>query len=295
MVNTVDMCLFFTKNHDICSVEGWWHPNNKVISNIIYLNDDNGNYIIYDKNYIKLTRKDDGKWRTFEEQENIVNNKRILEDALFIKYKKFINKEDINYFTNPFEVFLKFKIQRPEAYKITKKVLDILKVEEKESNIGIVGSYQIGIYNEHSDIDIMFKNNIKTNLEIFKNIKKLSEKYPVYDRNKKLPLRFFYNNVLFCCHFAYENDSEIFKGFSTNYIKKCAYKGTVEITDITHSIYTPTVLKAKEINNKEELWLVIYHGGEKGEFNIGDTLKIDGELIENEKIRFINLVKTSKI
>jgi hypothetical protein len=26
MVNTVDMCLFFTKNHDICSVEGWWHP-----------------------------------------------------------------------------------------------------------------------------------------------------------------------------------------------------------------------------------------------------------------------------
>jgi len=291
--NINDMALFFTRNNDICSVEGWWHPENKIISNIIYLNDESGNCKICDKKYIKLTRKNNGEWRSFEEQSHIVNKARSLEDAYFIHNKKIIDKKDILYFIDPFNTYLKFKQQRPEKYKLLKEIFSILNVSEKENSVGIVGSYQIGRYNRDSDIDVMFKYNLKTNLKIFENIKNISKKYPVRDRGRKLPLRFLYKNTVFCCHFAYENADECFKGFSTNYFEK-NYRGNVEVTDITHSIYTPTVLRVKNAID-ENLWLVIYHGGEKGEFRIGDRLHIEGQFIENKKIKYINTVKTKRL
>jgi predicted nucleotidyltransferase len=53
----IDMQLFMTKDGDICSVEGWWHPEDKVICNYIYLQHPDGDVEIEGNRYVKVIRK----------------------------------------------------------------------------------------------------------------------------------------------------------------------------------------------------------------------------------------------
>lgn len=134
-------------------------------------------------------------------------------------------------------------------------------------------------------------------MEIFEKIIGLSSKkgMEVFDRGKKTPLRAYFRNKIFCCHFAYENTEDIPKIFSIDYRNLGAVNYKVEIIDNTHSIYTPTIVLGRILNTGEKMKIVIYHGGNKGEYSVGDILIVKGELIENNLGKFLNAKNVEKL
>ncbi|EKF50102.1 hypothetical protein H17ap60334_01791 [Thermosipho africanus H17ap60334] len=295
----IDMQLFMTKEGDICSVEGWWHPEDKVICNYIYIQQPDGDIEIENRKYVKVIRKKDGSWRSFEEQlEYIKKLGRKHTKAYFVEHKMLVDKSNIEKFYDPFYTFDKFSNNYPQEFYYLEEFLKLLGVSKEEySEIGMVGSYQVGLRKEKSDIDVLFRFNLKRNMEIFEKIIGLSSKkgMEVFDRGKKTPLRVYFRDKIFCCHFAYENTEDIPKIFSIDYRNLGAVNYKVEIIDNTHSIYAPTIVLGRILSTDEKMNIVIYHGGNKGEYNVGDILNVKGELIENNLGKFLNAKNVEKL
>ncbi|HCF38780.1 MAG TPA: hypothetical protein DER56_06970 [Thermosipho africanus] len=295
----IDMQLFMTKDGDICSVEGWWHPEDKVICNYIYLQHPDGDVEIEGNRYVKVIRKKDGSWRSFEEQLEFIKQfgrKHIR--AYFVKHKMVIDKNEIKKFYDPFYTFKQFSKNYPQEFLYLKNFLKLVGIYEKEyDNIGMVGSYQVGLRKEKSDIDVLFRFDLERNMEIFRKITALSSKkeMEVFDRGKKTPLRVYFKEKIFCCHFAYKNIEDIPKIFSTRYINLGKVNCEIEVIDNIHSIYTPTVLLGKIIRTGQKIVIVIYHGGNKGEYEVGDVLNVYGEKIDSGTGVFLNVKEIEKV
>jgi len=295
----IDMQLFMIASGDICSVEGWWHPEGKVVSNYIYVQHPQGDIKIEEQRYSKVIRKPDGSWRSFEEQIEFIRKMgKPFNPAFFIDHKMVVDRVNIKRFYDPFETFKRFVSTFPSEFDRVNEFLKILGVKAGElEDIGMVGSYQLGIRKKNSDIDILFKFDLSKNMQIFQRILRFSSnhKMKVYDRGKWTPLRFRFKDRIFCCHFAYKYHHEIPNFFSTEYETSETINCTVEVLDNTHSIYTPTIFIAKDIYKKDIFPVVIYHGGNKGEFCNGDIINVTGRFINNKFGKFLYTISIRKI
>jgi hypothetical protein len=171
---------------------------------------------------------------------------------------------------------------------IDKSITEIQKfMEIPRSRIGATGSLSFGIFSEvHDDIDIVWYGTISENRTIEKKIRALvtEEKHKVHEFGRFWPIRFYYNDVMFCSFFCYQNrtDSPL-HDFSIKVIED-NIQGSAVVSDDTHGIYMPLFLGTEDmvINSKKygPMNLIIYNGFLRGEYQNGDHLQFTGKLVD---------------
>ncbi len=289
-MSLMDMTFFITREYDICRVVGWWHPKNHIVADYLYLVHEKGTYPIFGKRYVKL-ETGNSTLKNFE------NAKRLkLKKAHFIEGRYLISMDDVIFMCDPFKTMKMFVNRHENISKIINKILSMLGVDDIH-HVGMVGEYQLGLRKKMDSIDLILRFDLSKNLEIHRKIKFLAhhENMGVIKRGKLKPLYLRYKGKIFRFHFAYRTSEDAFKGFSENYEVLGRFKGIVEVTDITHSIYMPVVLKVRDLRTGEPLNLVIYDENRKGEYQENDMLFVYGDFISTEEIEFVKIDRTVKI
>lgn len=267
----VDTNLVKLDDGCICSIEGWWHPDDKFIANYIYVPSSTGEHIIDSIKYDKIIRQPNGRWRNFADQVEYLKEVYDIEsnNALFIDNKALLCKERVVEYYDPKETLIKFMELFPQKWDVVKCFLKTIGIDSYE-DISMIGSFQLGLFNKKSDIDIMISKSVIENELIFNRIYNLAP-------NKKRPLRIEYKNELLCFQFGYKKyDNTI---FSTQYVMKEKVDDIFVITDISHSLYNPCVLEVVSETTKDILKVVIYNGAQRGNFQINDKIHVEGKKV----------------
>ncbi len=281
MINYTHGRLFEDRDGNILAVEGSQNNNENILVNYIYLKDNKNGWIkIKNNKYIKVIKKPNGEWRNYVEQRRVLDEKVEYVESKIYPFIQLIPTSDIYNLTEPKKVLLNF-IEEKQKKDIIKSALQELGISNKEEkNIGMIGSYQLGLFNDKSsDIDLIFYLDEDRNYEIFcrmqEIIKNGNELYGKGERYRINPLRFFHKNHEFCIHFSLPKN--LIEKFNINEFEiGVPIEKEFKIDSIKYSIYTPTILKTT-CNN----YLIMYHGGDRGIFNIGDVLTISGRKYNN--------------
>jgi len=294
--NHIMDCTYLLKKDGIFFfIEGYIHPPDGFYGNILYYPDTNGHNNFYGIKYASVNKKlVNGKLERIDhltqykrhfEIDNSLNKNEILPP--FARYRvKYNQTEFLGIFEHKHT--LKVAMQKYEPVKNMVENISIF-LEVPLSRLGCTGSLSYGILDdEHDDIDIVFYGSVKQNREIELKIRNLCEtekNRQVFEFGRYWPIRFYHNNVMYCSFFCYENPEEIplfntkISGKKENVSFKC------RVTDDTHGIYMPPILKIENLllENKKCSsinTLICYCGFLRGEFVNGNVLKGTAEIVE---------------
>jgi len=171
---------------------------------------------------------------------------------------------------------------------ITEKMAELLSIPI--DNIGISGSVALGTYNNPHDLDYVIFGSLKDIRRITDYIYSLTRKdenRKVYEFGKFWPLRYWEKvgseKFMVCPFFSYLNIEEIpLYDFEMEVLKDIEVTGKVK--DHTHNCFNPTILEMTEVTEASftypDMKLIIYHGGGRGDYVEGNSLKIRGTLVK---------------
>jgi hypothetical protein len=142
----------------------------------------------------------------------------------------------------------------------------------------------LGNFEDPHDLDLIFHGTPQKIKEIVYKIYEITQhpENQVWEFGVKWAVRFYdvYKNMI-CSFFSYTNIDDIpLKDFECKIIKNnITVKAT--ISDDTHSGYMPTFLPLKDNDCKiDNLHLIIYNGGLRGEYKTNDRIKATGILVD---------------
>jgi len=269
--------------------EGYFHPQDILIGNIVYAPNEKGHKTIFGKKYESIIKKytDDGEeWIPYQQQlkrsfELAPELPRIRPD--FAEFKMLFIKDTIyGYF--PHRLCMKKTMELSEhVTHVIHKVSDDLEIPVE--NIGCTGSLAFGNVDNVHDFDLVFYGSTKQVNEILGRINKITEdpERQVVEFGMKWAIRYFDDEGnMICPFFSYIDEREIpLKDFDMKILaREINLKGT--ICDDTHTCFMPTVLYLEgvdikpvlDVDIKDEFMLLIYNGGLRGEYRVGDKIEI---------------------
>lgn len=146
---------------------------------------------------------------------------------------------------------------------------------------GMSGSLSIGTYENPHDLDVVIYGTVREVRRIVDFLYKLTatkEERKVFEFGKYWPIRYWEwvdgRKFMFCPFFSYLDLDECpLRDFTCEKIADVAVEGRV--SDHTHNAYNPAVLELEKvkINGKSRsgtMRLILYHGGERGDYVEGD-------------------------
>lgn len=300
-----DAEFYVRKDGLIINAEGWAHPGNRLIGEVLYAPDNNGNRKLFGQNYRKttihpgtydpVTYRDRGRILaqydpTLDQTDN---------NPFFARYKQIFSKGDFIAYLSARDVFLKvmkdpnldtehFKRDLANAQKI-------LGVDFADFDIGLTGAPLLGNVNDIHDVDVVLQGSLEDNLAIAKRMRDLVKKEPsrrVIEGGKGWNIR-YYNDQgsLMCNFFTYGNPEEApLRDFEMEVLAEDV-QVEATVTDDVHSVYTPTVLGLTDIIVKTvgertvnakvpmDMKLIAYHTATRGECFSDDRVKARGALV----------------
>jgi len=302
---TRDAELYLRQDGLIVNAEGWFHPPNLLLGEVMYTPDDQGDKAIFGERYRKVTlfagthNPIPYSLRGTELAQIDPNLNQKETNPFFARYKQFFPKS---------ELVAVFPSQRALTKILTKNGLEqeklsmslndmqkLLGIDLSEMSLGVTGSLSLGNYDNLHDFDLVFQGDPRTNLLIARRIRELvryEKQRRVIEGGKGWNIRFYTDKgILMCCFFGYQNPQEApLVNFDMDVIEEnVAIEGTV--SDETHSVYTPTILGLSDVVIKKiaekstrgglgNLKLIIYHTATRGECFEGDHIKAEGALVE---------------
>ncbi|MCX6339048.1 MAG: hypothetical protein NTX71_03905 [Candidatus Aureabacteria bacterium] len=148
---------------------------------------------------------------------------------------------------------------------------------------GISGSLSLGTYENPHDLDVVIYASVKEVRRIVDFLYRLTatdEKRKVFEFGKYWPIRYWEwvggDKLMFCPFFSYIDLDECpLRDFTCEEIGGVTLEGRV--ADHTHNAYNPTVLGLEKValdgkNRSGQLRLILYHGGERGDYVEGDRI-----------------------
>ncbi|MCX6356799.1 MAG: hypothetical protein NT045_02810 [Candidatus Aureabacteria bacterium] len=152
---------------------------------------------------------------------------------------------------------------------------------------GISGSLSIGTYQNPHDLDVVIYATVKEVRRIVDFLYKLTatdEKRRVFEFGKYWPIRYWEwvegKKFMFCPFFSYINLDECpLRDFTCEKIADVTLDARV--ADHTHNAFNPSILGLDRVslNGKRysgDLKLILYHGGERGDYVEGDRVAGNG-------------------
>lgn len=297
-----DAEFYVRKDGIIVNAEGWNHPDKKLIGEVMYAPDPNGDQVIFGQKYRKLTLIE-GTFTPIPYAERA----RILaqydpylaqaeKNPYFAKYKQIFPREDFVAYLESKNSF-KIIMQKYPAVgeTISKDIRDadrLLRLDLSGFPIGFTGGLLMGKFDRLHDLDVVFQGSLEENIEIAKKIRDLVKhetQRRVIEGGKGWNIRYYNDSeTLMCSFFTYKNpDDAPLKNANMEVISENVTIEGIVSKDI-HSIYTPTVLEIENVNNltKEvsnnippEIQLIVYHTATRGECFQGDKIKAKGALV----------------
>jgi predicted nucleotidyltransferase len=269
--------------------EGYGHPKDKLIGNIIYKPDKKGKKSIFGVKYSSVIKNylDNGEeeWIPYEEQ---LKSYYELDPSLNSArpcWANFKLQFDITEFIGFVPSRHSMKIIREMSDDMNKYILNLAEIFSMDPyDIGCTGSMALGNFEDPHDLDLIFHGTPQKIKEIVYKIYEITQhpENQVWEFGVKWAVRFYdvYKNMI-CSFFSYTNIDDIpLKDFECKIIKNnITVKAT--ISDDTHSGYMPTFLPLKDNDCKiDNLHLIIYNGGLRGEYKTNDRIKATGILVD---------------
>jgi len=152
---------------------------------------------------------------------------------------------------------------------------------------GISGSLSIGTYENPHDLDVVIYASVKEVRRIVDFLYKVTavkEERKVFEFGKYWPIRYWEwvdgEKFMFCPFFSYIDLAECpLKDFTCEVIGPVKFDARV--ADHTHNAYNPTLLGIEKVRldgkgRPGEMRLILYHGGERGDYVEGDRVTGEG-------------------
>jgi predicted nucleotidyltransferase len=300
-----DAQLYIHSDGFIINAEGWYHPDERLVGEVMYAPDHLGNRQIFDRTYRKVTLlpgthtpvayADRGRLLAVyrpEFDQTTVN-------PYFARYKQIFHRDKLAAYISNEHVFntLMPRLQE-EGNQVVEDIAGIgslLSLEIASVQKGFTGAPSFGQLHQLHDLDIVFSGSLNENHAIAGAMRKLVRQSPerrLQEGGKGWNIRFFNDrNTLICSFFTYKNaDDAPLRDFSMEIIDEdTTLEGTV--SDDMHNVYTPTILGLEKTRIlrmgdaivqkaiKKPVRLVAYHTATRGECFEGDRVRARGALV----------------
>ncbi len=295
---------FLIRNDGIIfNIEGYCHPKGKVVGEVLYAPDTNGDKTIFGLPYRKVTLYE-GTYEPVPYTKRAEVLKKIdplfaenSQNPYYAKYKQILPFSDFIAYVpsrRAFEKAIRLDPKRSIQFRSDlANLLKLLDLEKDEVELGLTGAPLLGNTSAYHDLDIVFSGDELQNLKIAKIIRQLTTTEPdrrLFEGGKAWQIRFFNDNkTLMCTFFTYaDQKSAPLHDFTMDVIQDdMEIQGTV--ADDTHTMYTPTILhlenvifqrNGKTYNSISSLPLIIYHTASRGDCFNGDIVSAKGALVK---------------
>ena len=298
---------FFVRNDGLLAFsEGYCHPRGSLIGNIIYIPDAHGSKTIFGARYGSLIKRygdTDDVWIPFREQIGIyreIDPGLHMDKPPYAEYKCLFDLGDFIGWAPPRRSLMKVRERLPAAERAIADIARMFDIDP--ASIGCTGSIALGNLKEIHDLDLIFYGSARANREIIEKIYDITRdpSRQVIEMGMKWAIRFYDDNGnVICPFFAYSERDEIPLFDFTMEVEKEECRYTARVSDDLHNSYMPSILRLEDAESDdspsfEDIMLVIYHGGTKGEYRKGDRMGIRGKLvwIDQGKDRFPAILAT---
>lgn len=301
-----DAQLYIHRDGLIVNAEGWHHPEGKLIGEVMYAPDEQGDRTIFGESYRKLTlfpgtytpvpydqrgqllREYDPK---FDQTEG---------NPFFAKYKQVFNRDELSAYISGETVFERLMprliAEGNEVVGDINSVGEILGLDLRGVDLGFTGAPSFGNLDSLHDLDIIFSGTLEENIAIAKAMRDTVRDQPdrrLTEGGKGWNIRFFNDRrTLICSFFTYKNPEDApLRDFEMEVISPdIVVEG--EVFDDLHSIYTPSVLgidnvRIRQLDDQtvdtpfdQPLQLIAYHTATRGECFEGDRIQARGALVQ---------------
>lgn len=299
-----DAELFMIQDGIIVNAEGWFHPSGRLLAEVIYVPDGNGNKEFFGQKYKKVTLNpssydpipyDEREQALAQIDPQFVQSK---DNPFYARYKQFIPQQQLHS-RFPAESALQQLLERNDEIseglqKDLEGMKKMLGIDLNPRQLGVTGSLSLGNTQSIHDFDVVFSGEATANLVIARKIRDLVREYPsrrVIEGGKGWNIRFFNEyGTLMCCFFGYPDPKKApLFDFTMDVIEDDAEMEGV-VSDEAHSIYTPSVLgisdvklkRIKGIESDERIGiekLIVYHTASRGDCFEQDVINARGALV----------------
>lgn len=300
-----DAQLYVRNDGLIVNAEGWYHPEGKLIGEVMYAPDVGGDRNIFGQTYRKLTLRP-GTYTPVPYAERAALLKGYdprfgsnQDNPYFARYKQMFDRSEfVSYIPNEY-TFDKLKDllawQYPEVLEDICGIGETIGLDMTGISIGFTGAPSFGKLDALHDLDIVFSADLDTNYSIADAMRNMLRENParrLTEGGKGWNIRYLNDRgTLICCFFTYQNPNLApLRKFAMDVV---APEVTVEaiVAEDIHGIYTPTVLEVTDsqlvsgedrikIETQDRLFQIIaYHTASRGESFKGDKITSTGALV----------------
>lgn len=309
-----DATIFIHKTGLLLFSEGYHHPAGKLIGNIIYAPAPEGEKEIFGLPYRSVIKQEeDGEeiWINYESQLEIYRElapEAQIGKPPYARFKCQFDLADLIGFVDHRRSLKKARSLSPEIDDAIRNVAGMLKIHP--DTIGVTGSLSLGNLKTAHDFDLVFYGTVTEAWDIVNQIYRIVEdpKRQVFEMGMLWAIRFYddWGNMI-CPFFSYTDLDEIPLKDFTMKVEEKEIEVTGTVINDRHTFYMPSVLtlaKTEVPGRKDlsELPLILYHGGLRGEYKVGDRIRIQGNLVQvttpkesYSALLSTNLTETEKI
>jgi predicted nucleotidyltransferase len=287
-----DATIFIHKTGLLLFSEGYHHPPGKLICNIIYIPDPEGKKEIFGLPYRSIIKKDqDGEeaWINYEAQLELY--RELAPEAQvgkppYARFKCQFDLADLVGFVDHRRSLKKARSLSPQIDDAIRNVAGMLKIHP--DTVGVTGSLSLGNLKTAHDFDLVFYGTVAEGWDIVNQIYRIVEdpKRQVFEMGMLWAIRFYddWGNMI-CPFFSYTDLSEVPLKDFTMEVEAEGVEVTGTVVNDRHTFYMPSVLRLAEAevpgrSDLKALGLILYHGGLRGEYKVGDRVRARGDLVQ---------------
>jgi len=297
-----DAEFLLRRDGTIFNVEGWNHPTEFLVGEILYVPDEHGDKTIFGQTYRKVTLyKGTFEPVPYPERASIL---RAIDPSFdqhsnnpyFARYKQIFPASDFIAHLPSARAFKQAFISRghetEKFHEDLENLMNLLGIHPEDISLGLTGAPSLGNLESYHDLDIVFSGSLEQNLVIARKMKEIvlhEPKRRLFEGGKAWQIRFFNDNHTLMCTFFTYPDRELapLANFEMEIIEdNIAVEGTV--SDDAHSMYTPTLLELTDacvtrngqfVERLTRIPLIVYHTASRGDCFNGDVIRANGALV----------------
>jgi len=280
---------FFLRSDGLLAFsEGYFHPEGKLIANIIYIPDARGNKSFFGIPYASIIKQCGARgerWIPFKEQLEIYRriDPATQEDKpIFAENKCVFNRDDFIGYVPPLRALAILRSRVPGIDATIRSTAGLLNVDP--GAIGCTGSMAFGNISSAHDFDLIFYGRVadlkRTVSAIYEIVR--DPKRRVFEMGMHWAIRFYDDGGnMVCPFFSYIDPEEIPLPTFTLEVVARDVEAIATVANDDHTGFMPTYLPLSDAGiGTERLTdspaLIIYHGGKRGEYRTGDRVSARG-------------------
>lgn len=303
-VSTVKDAEFLIRQDGIIfNVEGYYHPTNFLVGEVLYAPDKKGDKNIFGQKYRKVTlHKGTYEPIAYPDRSKILREIDLAFDQrginpYFAQFKQILPASDfIAYLPSSRGLSRALTTTSGDNEKFHRNfenLMNLLGIAPEQISLGLTGAPLLGNTDHFHDLDIVFSGSLEENLRIAKTMRDIARYEPqrrLFEGGKAWQIRFFNDlGTLMCTFFTYPDMSTApLHDFSMEVVERgITVQGTV--SNDQHSMYTPTILELRDaivarsgqqIQQFITLPLVVHHTASRGDCFNEDVVMARGALVE---------------